>query len=49
MLLADHGCDADWIRELAMKKGASANIPPKSNRSDPRRVITDDAVVGSAL
>ncbi|MBB4360328.1 transposase [Bradyrhizobium sp. CIR18] len=26
---------ADWIRELAMKKGAWANIPPKSNRSDP--------------
>src|SRR5436309_1382894 len=26
---------ADWIRELAMKKGAWANIAPKSNRSDP--------------
>ena len=26
---------SDWIRELAMKKGAWANIPPKSNRSDP--------------
>jgi transposase len=26
---------ADWIRELAMKKGAWANIPPKSNRNDP--------------
>jgi transposase len=35
MLLADCGYDADWIRELAMKKGAWANIPPKSNRSDP--------------
>ncbi|MDA9454409.1 transposase [Bradyrhizobium japonicum] len=34
MLLADRGYDADWIRELAMKKGAWANIPP-SNRSDP--------------
>ena len=34
MLLADRGYDADWIRELAMKKGAWANIPPKSNRSD---------------
>jgi transposase len=33
MLLADRGYDADWIRELAMKKGAWANIPPKSNRS----------------
>src|SRR5262249_35087089 len=28
MLLADRGYDADWIRELAMKKGAWANIPP---------------------
>ena len=35
MLLTDRGYDADWIRELAMKKGARANIPPKSNRSDP--------------
>jgi transposase len=35
MLLADRGYDADWIRELAMMKGAWANIPPKSNRNDP--------------
>ena len=35
MLLADRGYDADWIRELAKKKGAWANIPPKSNRSEP--------------
>ena len=35
MLLADRGYDADWIRALAMKKGAWANIPPKTNRSDP--------------
>jgi len=35
MLLADRGYDTDWIRELAMNKGAWANIPPKSNRSDP--------------
>jgi transposase len=35
MLLADRGYDADGIRELAMKKGAWANIPPKSNRNDP--------------
>jgi transposase len=35
MLLADRGYDADWIRQLAMKKGAWANIPPKSNRIDP--------------
>jgi len=35
MLLADSGYDADWIRELAKKKGTWANIPPKSNRSDP--------------
>jgi hypothetical protein len=34
MLLADRGYDADWIREFAMKKGAWANIPPKSNRND---------------
>src|SRR5262249_33571342 len=35
MLLADRGYDADWIREFAMKKGAWANIPPKSDRNDP--------------
>jgi len=35
MLLADRGDDADWIRELALTKGAWANIPPKSNRSHP--------------
>lgn len=35
MLLADRGYDADRIRELAMRKGAWANIPPKSNRSAP--------------
>lgn len=35
MLLADLGYDAGWIRELAMKKGAWANIPPRSNRDDP--------------
>ncbi|BBO04204.1 hypothetical protein SG09_35540 [Bradyrhizobium ottawaense] len=34
MLLADRGYDADGIRELAMKKGSWANIPPKSNRND---------------
>lgn len=35
MVLADRGYDGDWIRELAMKKGAWTNIPPKGNRSDP--------------
>lgn len=35
ILLADRGYDADRIRELAMRKGAWANIPPKSNRIDP--------------
>jgi transposase len=35
MLLADRGYDANWIRELVMKKGAWTNIPPKSNRSEP--------------
>jgi transposase len=34
-LAADRGYVADWIRELAMKKGGWADIPPKSNRSDP--------------
>jgi transposase len=29
MLLADRGYDADWIRELATKNGAWANIPPR--------------------
>jgi len=33
MLLADRGYDADWIRELAIRKGAWANIPSKSNRN----------------
>lgn len=28
MLLADRGYDADWIRGLAMRRGAWANIPP---------------------
>src|SRR5437762_2131345 len=35
MLLADRGYDADWIRALAAKKGAWANISPRRNRSDP--------------
>jgi transposase len=35
ILLADRGYDADWIRGLAMRRGAWANIPPKRNRSDP--------------
>jgi transposase len=35
MLLADRGYDTDWIREFARKKGAWANIPPKSKRKDP--------------
>ena len=34
MLLADRGYDADWIRELAMKRRVGEH-PPKSNRSDP--------------
>src|SRR5216683_7080466 len=33
MLLADRGYDADWIRELAIRKRAWANI--KSNRNKP--------------
>lgn len=35
MLLADRGYEADWVRELAIKKGAWANIAPNSNRKDP--------------
>lgn len=35
MLQADRGYDADWIRELARKKGDWANIPLKSRRSEP--------------
>jgi transposase len=35
MLLADHGYDADWIRELARQQEAWVNIPPKLNRKDP--------------
>jgi transposase len=35
MLLADRGYDADWIRALAVKKCAWANIPARSNRNDP--------------
>ena len=35
MLLADRGYDADWIRTLAVEKGAWANIPPRCNRNDP--------------
>jgi len=31
MLLADRGYDADWIRTLAVNKGAWANIPPRCN------------------
>ena len=32
---SDRGYDADRIRELAINKGAWANIPPKSNRNKP--------------
>jgi transposase len=35
MLLADRGYDADWIRALAAKRYAWANIPPRSNRNEP--------------
>jgi transposase len=33
-LPAEGGYDADWIRELAFRQGAWANIPPKRNRKD---------------
>jgi len=35
MLLADRSYDADWIRALVTKRHAWANIPPRSNRSEP--------------
>ena len=35
MLLADRGYDADWIRAVATKKRAWANIPPRCNRKEP--------------
>jgi transposase len=35
MLLADRGYNADWIRALAAERGVWANIPPRSNRSEP--------------
>ena len=39
MLLADRSYDADWIRDLAARRGAWANIPPRCNRSAPICVI----------
>ena len=33
MLLADRGYDADWIRELAMRRGAWGQHPAKTLRS----------------
>lgn len=35
MLLADKGYDSDAIRQVAMARGAWANIPPKANRKNP--------------
>jgi transposase len=35
MRLADRGYDADRIRDLAAKRGAWPNIPPRRNRNDP--------------
>jgi transposase len=35
MLLADRGYDANWIRALAAKRCAWANIPPRRNRNEP--------------
>ena len=34
-VLADKAYDADWIREMIYEQGASACIPPKSNRKSP--------------
>ena len=35
MLMADKGYDANALRALVGKRGAWANIPPKSNRKGP--------------
>jgi hypothetical protein len=35
MVLADRGCDADWIRAFINQQGAWANIPPKLNGKEP--------------
>ncbi len=35
ILPADRGYDADWIRALAAKRCAWANISPRSNRTEP--------------
>jgi transposase len=35
MLMADKGYDANALRALVGKRGAWANIPPKSHRKDP--------------
>jgi transposase len=35
ILVADRGYDADWIRALVHYHGAWANIPPRSNRTEP--------------
>jgi transposase len=35
MLLADRGCDADWIRAFVSEHGAWSNIPPRQNRKEP--------------
>jgi len=37
MLLADRGYDVNWIRALAAKRYAWANISPRSNRNEPIR------------
>ena len=33
-LLADHGYDGDWIKELIYQQECTPAIPPKSNRCD---------------
>jgi transposase len=35
LLLADRGYHVDRIRALAAERGASANIPPRCNRTEP--------------
>lgn len=35
-MLGDKAFDADWVIALIEGQGSQANIPPKSNRKDPR-------------
>ncbi len=36
MLIGDKAFDADWVLDTVAERGATAVIPPRSNRSTPR-------------